>query len=83
MLEKEYEYYRENKEKLLSEYDEKYIVIVGESVVGVYDTEVEALSESLKVHEAGTFMLQHCIKNDDHAARFHSRVVFESSESYL
>ncbi len=61
MLEIEIQYYKNNEKKLLEKYLEKYIVIVGKGVVGVYDTHAEAYAESRKEYRVGTFLIQHCI----------------------
>ena len=41
-LEKEYKYYLDHYDELLKQYDGKVLVIVGEQVVGTYDSEREA-----------------------------------------
>ena len=46
MLEKEFKYYREHQKELAKDYNEKYIVIVGEEVIGVYDSEIEAYNKT-------------------------------------
>lgn len=76
MLEKEFEYYLKNKGKLVKEYEGKYIVIKGEEVVGVYDSELEAYQTSKDKYSLGTFLIQPCTKGDaDVSQTFHSRVV--------
>ena len=77
MLNKEFQYYLDNINELVSKYDDKYIVIIGESVVGAYDEHYEALFETEKKHELGTFLIQKCSNDvDDYTQTFHSRVVF-------
>ena len=39
----------------------KYIVIVGEKVVGVFDSDMEAYLQTKKTHDVGTFLIQHCL----------------------
>ena len=53
MLDKEFQYFMEHQQELASKYDGKYIVIVGNRVVGVYATNEEAYEESLKNYKLG------------------------------
>jgi len=77
MLDKEFQYYLDNQNSLVREYDGRYIVIVGEKVVGGYDDYSQALSNSLKKYEMGTFLVQKCSPGDkDYTLTFHSRVAF-------
>lgn len=76
MLEKEYNYFKKNKEKLIKEYPNKYVVIKAEKIIGVYDNENKAIEETLKDHKLGTFLVQKCSENSDQVMRFHSRVIF-------
>ena len=65
MLEREFKYYQDHKEDLIKRYGGKYIVIVGEQVIGKYDTQETAYSESEKKHKVGTFLIQHCAPDAD------------------
>ncbi len=77
MLEKEFKYYLDNQGKLVKQYNGKFIIIKGQTVIGAYDTEMDAYNETLKEHELGTFLIQHCQPGEEsHTATFHSRVVF-------
>ncbi len=76
MLEKEFKYYLANQDELLKKYSGKIIVIKGEKVIGVYNSELEALSETRKEHELGTFLIQKCSAgNNDFTETYHSRVL--------
>ncbi|MEO8515634.1 MAG: hypothetical protein ABI426_02765 [Flavobacterium sp.] len=76
MLEKEFQYYIDNQEELLKKYSGKIIVIKGKKVIGSYNSEVEALLETKKEHELGTFLIQKCTSgNTDFTETYHSRVV--------
>ena len=78
MLEKEFKYYLDNQSKLVKDYNGKFIVIKGQDVIGVYDTEDQAYFETLKEHEEGTFLIQFCEPGDSsYTQSFHSRVQFE------
>lgn len=75
MLEKEFEYYKANQDSLVKQYNGKHIVIIGESVVGSFDTQVEAYEDAIKEYEPGTFLIQLCSKGDQsYTQTFHSRV---------
>ncbi|MCZ6626282.1 MAG: hypothetical protein O7B35_18935 [Deltaproteobacteria bacterium] len=77
MLEKEFKYYKDNQEKLVKKYKEKFLTIVGEEVVGVYGSELDAYTEMKKKYEVGTFLIQHCLPGkDSYTQTFHSRVSF-------
>lgn len=77
MLQQEFQYYLDNQENLVKEFNGKVLVIIGEEIVGVYNTETEAYFESIKKYEPGTFLVQQCTPgNDSYTQTFHSRVVF-------
>jgi hypothetical protein len=77
MLDKEFEYYIEHQKELVKKYNGKFIVIKNNSVLDTYDSELEAYNETLKSHELGTFLIQHCLPGkESHTVTFHSRVVF-------
>ncbi len=77
MLEKEFEYYLKNQEELVKQYNGKFIVIKGEEVVKVFDTEIEAYNWAKEEYEPGTFLIQKVSPGDkDYTQTFHSRVRF-------
>ena len=77
MLEKEFQYYLDNKDRLIKEYTDKYIVIIGNEVVGVFDNEPEAYSSSVEKYGLGKFLIRFCDSNgESHIQTFHSRVTF-------
>jgi hypothetical protein len=76
-LEKEFKYYIEHQDELVSKYNGKYIVIKDCSVIGAFDSEIEAVEETSKVHKIGTFLVQKCEPGDQsYTMTFHSRVAF-------
>lgn len=80
MLEKEFKYYLDNQEELVKKYDNKFIVIKNQSVIGVYNSHNEAYTEAQKTEQLGTFLIQHCIPgNDSHSITFHSQVIIHAS----
>jgi len=58
MLSKEFHYYIDNQKELASKYNGKFIVIVGEQLVGVYDNIADAYTEPQKKYDLGTFFIQ-------------------------
>lgn len=77
MLEKEFKYYLGNQKELVRKYNGKFIVIVGEKVVGAYDSFEHALEESQRKLEPGKFLIQECLPGEDsYTQTFHSRVIF-------
>ena len=72
-LNTEFKFYKQNKSDLLAKYEGKYVVIVGESVVGSYDSYQEAVTVTAKTHKPGTFFVQLVTAEDEVAIL--SRVV--------
>ena len=74
MLEKEYEFYKSNQTTFVGKYLKKYIVIKEQAVIGVYETQEAALTETIKDHKIGTFLIQYVAPvGDDTILRFYSR----------
>ena len=59
-LQKEFDFYVANQDQLVREYDGKVIVIKDQRVIGAYDSEMEAVQATVKVHPLGTFLVQKC-----------------------
>jgi len=77
MLEREFKYFKDHQEELVKKYNSKFIVIVGEEVVGNFDKELKAYTETKKNHPVGTFLIQHCLPGkDSYTQTFYSRVAF-------
>lgn len=80
MLEKEFKYYIENQNELVKKYLGKFVVIKDNEVIGYYNTQAEAYNESIKTHNIGTFLIQHCMPGtENYTQTFHSRVMFNKS----
>jgi len=74
-LEKEFRYYIEHQDELVSKYMGKYVVIKNGGLIGDYDDKIEAIRETLKAHELGTFLVQKCEPgSESYTQVFHSRV---------
>jgi hypothetical protein len=77
-LEKEFDYYLKHQEELVSRYDGRFIVIKDGRVIGDYADELEAVRQTSKDHEMGTFLVQKCgAGTENYTQSFHSRVSFE------
>jgi len=76
-LEREFEYYLKHQNDLVKKYSGKFVVIQNEEVIGVYDDELKAVTETSKNHELGTFLVQRCEPGkENYTQTFHSRVAF-------
>ena len=76
-LEEEFKYYLAHQAELVEKYDGKFIVIKGSKVLGAYDSEIEAIRETMKEHELGTFLVQKCEEGaESYTQTYHSRVAF-------
>ena len=79
-LEKEFKYYLANQKNLIKEYSSKYLVIKGEQVIGVYTTQEEAIQETMKEHQLGTFLVHYVQADGKNTSQtFHSRVIFSGT----
>ena len=62
---------------LVKKYSGKYIVIKDQQVLGVYETDLEAISKTSENHEIGTFLVHKCESGEqNYTATFYSRVAF-------
>lgn len=76
MLEKEFQYYLQNQDKLVKEYKGKFIVIKDQQVVGVHNDKKSAYDESVKKYELGTFLIQECLPGkENYTQTFTSRII--------
>jgi hypothetical protein len=76
-LKAEFKYYLDHQSEMVKEYDGKFVVIKNGAVLAAYDDELEAITETQKSHELGTFLVQKVSKgSEDYTQTFHSRVVF-------
>ncbi len=77
-LEKEFQYFLDRQKELVEQYGGKFLVIKNQAVIGVYDTEAEAFTETQKQHELGTFLIQECKPGSEvYTQTFHSRVLIK------
>lgn len=77
-LEKEFEYYIDHQDKLVEEYNGKVLVIKGPKIIGVFNSEIEAVKETSKTHKPGTFLVQKCEPgSDSYTHTYQSRIAFK------
>jgi len=76
-LQKEFQFYLDHQDELVNRYEGKYIAIKDGEVLGAYDSEIAAITETQKSHPLGSFLVQLVTRGPDaYTQTFHSRVVF-------
>ena len=65
MFQTELDFFIKNQDRLVVEHPGKVLAIQGESILGIFDTPLEAYVETQKNHKLGTFMLQPCSPGPD------------------
>lgn len=74
-LEKEFNYYLEHQDELVKEYNGKFVVIKDHKVLGAFASALEAVENTTKQHELGTFLVQKCEPGSaSYTQTYHSRV---------
>lgn len=62
-LEFEFRYYVAHQSELVHRYNGKVVVIKDQQVIGAYDNEMAAITETYKHHALGTFLVQRVTGN--------------------
>jgi ABC-type phosphate/phosphonate transport system ATPase subunit len=76
-LRDEFEHYVAHQADFVARYAGKVIVLKDKEVIGVYDDQLQALTETQKSHAIGTFLIQRVEPGAaSHTQTFHSRVRF-------
>lgn len=76
-LKSEFEWFLAHKADLLKKYDGKFVVIKNQTVLAAYDDRATAVSETVRAHELGTFLVQKVEPGDQaYTQSFHSRAAF-------
>ncbi len=57
---KNYEWFKENLHELVKSYDNQYVVIKNENILGVYPSFDDAFNETVKNERPGSFLIQLC-----------------------
>ena len=77
LLEREFKFYLAHQDEFVEKYDGQYVVITNDMLVGVYDNALTAVTETQKLYELGTFLVQKVSEGDtEYTQSFHSRVTF-------
>lgn len=64
-IKREFAYYLDNQDDFVKKYDGKVIALKDHTVLGAYDSYIDALVETTKEYEQGTFMLQRVSEGDE------------------
>lgn len=78
MCDSNYDFFSSNIDSLCQKYENKYVVIKNQSIIGVYDSFNEAYAETIKKEELGTFLIQLCSKDESKTVNcfYSNNVVF-------
>jgi len=77
MLQDLFQWYLDNQNEIVQKYNGKYIVIKSNAIVGSYNSDIEAILESEKKYELGTFLVQRCSPGTEaYTQNFSSRIIF-------
>lgn len=78
MLNKELQYFSLHQDRFVQEHAGEYVVIVGEDVIGFYETEIDAYTDAIKNHPLGSFLIRLCVPpSEQPTANFYTgRAVF-------
>lgn len=74
-LQDDFQYYLDHRDELYKQYLDKFLVIKNKNVIGVYDDQVTAYTETTKDHEPGTFIIQQSAPDSPATQVFHTRVI--------
>ena len=73
----DFQYFKENREKYISEHPDEYVLIKDKKELGFFYSENEAINYAIdNGHILGSFIVQKCIPADQDIQKFHSRVAF-------
>lgn len=76
-LEREFKFYLAHQDELVEQYKGKFIAIKDEQVIGVFDSELEAVKKTAEIYDLGTFLVQKCEPgSESYTQTYHSRVTF-------
>ena len=76
-LRDEFQYYLDHQDEIVKQYDGQFVVIKNSQVIGTYNDELTAVTETQKSEELGTFLIQKVSRGSgDYTQTFHSRAVF-------
>ena len=77
LFEEAFQYYLTHQDELVKQHDGRVVAIANGEILGVFDDELEAITEMQKTRELGTFLLQRVSAGvTAYSHTFHSRVTF-------
>lgn len=56
----DFDFFLEHYNELFEKYGRKFVVIKNKNILGVYDTEVDAINATSKTYPIGSFIVQEC-----------------------
>jgi len=65
MQDQDFEYFLRNMERLYQAHGHKYVAIKNQNILGVYGSFNDALENTIKTEELGTFLIQECLENKE------------------
>ena len=65
MLNTEFKYFLDHQSELVKKYNNRVLVIIGEKVVDDYADYDQAVFQSLKKYDPGSFLLQECTEGEE------------------
>ncbi len=72
-LQDEFAFYKENQEDLVAQFNGKVVVIKNLRVIDTFETELDAVIQTRKKHERGTFLVQRVSPGEEsYTSTFHS-----------
>ena len=76
-LTREFDNYRAKQSEMVAQYNGRVIVLKGGEVIGVFESELAAMTETKKTHEVGTFLIQKVSEGEEaYSQTYQSRVAF-------
>ncbi len=78
-MQEEFQFYIDHQAELVAKHNGKVLVIKDQKVIGVYDSDLEAIIETDKEHSLGSFLVQLCSEGSkDYTQHFQSRTPFNT-----
>ena len=65
MFERELQYFKDNQAELVSRYNGQILVLMGDKVVGVYPSALQAYLDASEKYKPGSYMIQKCEPGED------------------
>lgn len=76
MLDKEFKYFLDNQQELVKKYANKFLMIKGDKIVGVFTNHMKAYENGEKKYGLGNFLIQHCLPGELSTTHtFHSQII--------